>query len=113
MELPDNLIESLFERIDAYLKTTIELAKLRATAKGVSLATTLLVQFCAAVMAMLFLLFLSIGAALFLGDLCGKWHYGFFIVAGFYLFFGLFSHFYLYKLIRKPISKFIITQTLK
>lgn len=113
MDLPGNLIEPLFERIEAYVKTTLELAKLRAVETGVSVATTLLARLCVFVAALLFLLILSIGLALYLGALLGQPHVGFFIMAGFYLLVGLVLHRFLHKWLQKPVGDFIITQSLQ
>jgi hypothetical protein len=61
----------------------------------------------------LFVLVLSLGVALWLGDLLGKPYYGFFIVAAFYLLAALVMHFFLSKWIRTLISGLIITQALQ
>jgi hypothetical protein len=113
MDLPENLTEPIFERVEAYIKTTLELSRLKAIETGVAVATATLSSLIVALMALLFVFVLSIGVALYLGNLLGKAHYGFYIVASFYLLAGLTLHFFLHKWIRKPLGNFIISQTLK
>ena len=60
-----------------------------------------------------FILFLSVGIALLLGEWLGKLYYGFFIIAVFYLVVGIVMHFYLHKWIKKPVADLIIKQVLK
>jgi hypothetical protein len=110
MQISENLIEPLFERTDAYLKTTIELTKLKAISKVISLTTSGIIMFCVWIAGLFFLLILSLGMALYLGDLLGKLHYGFFIIAVFYLLLGLLMHFFLHKWMQKLVSKYIISQ---
>ncbi len=50
---------------------------------GISILTILFLFFS------LFLIFLTFGAAFYIGSLLGNYAYGFFIIAGFYLFLGL------------------------
>ena len=57
--------------------------------------------------------FLNIGIALLIGHWTGKYHYGFFIIAAFYLVVGIVLHLFLYKWIKKGINDLIITQLLQ
>lgn len=113
METPVNSIELLYERVEAYVKTTFELSKLKLLASTTEIAASLLARLGVLVMISLFLLVLNIGIALFLGELLGKSYYGFFIVAAFYLVAGIVFHFFLQKWIKKPLSELIINQALK
>jgi hypothetical protein len=61
----------------------------------------------------LFFLFLSIGAALWIGDLLGKAWYGFLILAGFYGIIGLIMTLTGNKGLKKIVSNMIIKQVLK
>ena len=110
METPSDSVELLFESLETYSKTTFELAKLKALesfSKGIA---SLFAKVGVAMMLLLFVVLLSIGAAMLLGDLLGKAYYGFFIVAGFYLIVGLLSHFFLYHWIKGPIGNTLINQ---
>ena len=61
----------------------------------------------------LFIFVVSIGFALFLGEMLGESYYGFFIVAAVYLLTAIILHFFLHTWIRKPISDLIIKQALQ
>lgn len=113
METPADLIEELVEKTEAYSKTTFRLARLKAVQTGSAVATVLVVQVSVVVMLMLFVLVLNIGIALWLGEMLGKTYYGFFIVAAFYLLFGILLHFFLPQWIKKPMSNLIIKHVLQ
>lgn len=113
METPENQIESLFTRLEAYSKTTIELSKLKLLETTTTIVTALVPKLSVIIMLSLFALVLNIGIALYLGELLGKIYYGFFIVAGFYLIAGIVLHLFLHKWIKKPLSEFIIKQALQ
>ena len=113
METPVSIIETLFEKGEAYGKTSIELAKLKSLETTTHVVTTLISKMSVILMLLLFGLVLNIGIALMLGELLGKSYYGFFIVAAFYLVAGLVLHFFLLKWIKKPVSELIIIQALQ
>ena len=113
METPASLIESLFEKVEAYGMTTYELSKLKAQETTTTIVTSLVSRLSVILMISIFALVLNIGIALYLGELLGKSYFGFFIVAGFYLVAGIVLHFFLHKWIKKPLSELIITQALQ
>lgn len=113
METRADLFESLVDKAEAYARTTFELSKLK-TLETITVVVTSLVSRLIIFSAIsLFILVLSIGVALLLGDLLGKLYYGFFIVAGFYLFAGIVLKLFLHKWIKKPISELIIVKALQ
>lgn len=113
MEPTASLIESLFEKVEVYGKTTYELSKLKALETTAIVATSLVSRLSVILMLSMFALVLNIGIALFLGKLLGELYYGFFIVAAFYLVTGIVMHLFLHRWIRKPLSDLIITQALQ
>lgn len=113
METPTSLIEELFEKGEAYTKTSIELAKLKGLETTTQVVTTMVWRMSVIVMLSLFVLVLNIGIALLLGELLGKSYFGFFIVAGFYVLAAIVLHFFLHNWIKKPVSDLIITQALQ
>ena len=113
METPASQIESLFERAEAYSKTSYELSKLKSIETTAKVVTSLISRLSVILMISLFALVLNIGIALLLGELLGKSYYGFFIVATFYFIAALVLHFFLHQWIKKPISELIITQALQ
>jgi hypothetical protein len=113
METPASLIESLLESAETYGKTSFELSKLKALEASTRITTFVVSRMTVIVLLLLFMMALSIGAALLLGERLGRTYYGFFIVAVFYLIAGLLTHFFLYKWIKKPVSNSIIKQVLQ
>ena len=113
METPKQSIESLFERVEAYGKTTYELSKLKLLETTNIVISSLIARLSTILMIAMFSFVLSIAVALWLGDILGKAYYGFFIVAGFYLLAGIVLHFFLHRWVKKPISELIIKQALQ
>ena len=112
MESPANLLEALFERAEAYGKTTYELSKLKALEKTTHVSASLLSRLGVISVFSLFVILLNTGFALLLGELLGRSCYGFFIVAAFYLIVGIVLHFFLHNWIKKPVSDLIIKEAL-
>ncbi len=111
MEPPPTTFESLIESVESYGKTTIELTKLKALESGSLILVSLVYRLSVASLIFLFVFFLNVGIALFLGEWLGKDYYGFFIVAIIYLIEGIVFHHFLYDWIKKPITDFIFSQT--
>ena len=105
-------IEPLFERAEAYGKTSYELIKLKAVDKTSDVLSTFVSRGAVILVLSMFIVIVNIGIALFLGDLLGKSYYGFFCVAGFYGIIGGVLYFFLHDKIKKYVSNSIITQML-
>ena len=112
METPPSIVEILFERIEAYGKTTLELSKLKALDTTSTVMSSLVSRLIVFIVTTLFVVFLSIGVALYLGEMLEKPCYGFLIVAAFYLVAGTILHYSLDKWIKKPVSKLLGSQIL-
>lgn len=102
-------IENLFERAEAYGKTSLNLLKLKAIDKSSELISTVLSWLIVSIVVALFFIILNIGVALWLGEILGKTYYGFFIVAGIYAVLSVI--FILW--IKKYINNSIISKMLK
>jgi hypothetical protein len=113
METTTNSIESLYEKAQAYGKTTYELSKLKLLETTNIVVTALIARLSVMLMIAMFSFVLSIAVSLWLGDLLGKSYYGFFVVAGFYFIAGIILHFFLHRWVKKPISELIIKQALQ
>jgi membrane-associated HD superfamily phosphohydrolase len=113
METPGDSIESLFERAEAYSRTTYELSKLKLLETTNIVVTSVIARLSVIMMISMFSFVLSIAVALWLGDILGKSYYGFFIVAGFYFIAGIVLHLFLHRWVKKPISELIIKQALQ
>jgi len=112
METPATALNLLFEKVEEYIKTTIELSKLKLIETTIIIITALISRISVIITILLSVLVLNIGIALYLGEILGKIYYGFFIVAAFYFFVGIIMYFFLHKWIKKPISNLIINQVL-
>lgn len=112
MEAIKNLVESLYDRTESYIKTSYELTKLKGVEAIAKIVTTLITKMSVVIVFILCALILSIGMALWLGELLEKVYYGFFIVGAFYLITGLVLLYFLQGWIRKPVSEMIIKETL-
>ncbi len=74
----------LYDKGEQYVKTTIELYKLKGISALAGIFSGIAIGFVIWILFFLFLLFLSIASAFYFGDLLGKSYYGFFIVTGIY-----------------------------
>jgi hypothetical protein len=104
----NNSIDTLIERAGEYVKTTIELSKLRAADKLSDTAGTLVSRTVATVFLILFFLLASVAISLLIGDALGKSWYGFGIVAGFYGLVGFILFFFTHNWLKQLISNSII-----
>jgi len=78
------LVEMLYEKAEQYAKTTFELYKLKTIDKVTDVFASVASRFAIAVIIALFFVLLTVGLALYLGELLGKTYYGFFALALFY-----------------------------
>lgn len=103
----------IYEQVEQYAKTSVELYKLKAINTFADLFAAIGTGIILWLIVSMFLLFLSIGAGFYLGELLGKWHYGFFIVAGFYALVGIIIYILRVKCLKVKINNFIIKQIFK
>ncbi len=101
------IIESLFEKSEAYIKTNIDLFKLKATNVTADVVSTILSKLVVFIVVFLIILTVNIGLALWVGELVGKLYLGFFIVAGFYVLVALLLYF-VPGIIKTPVNNAII-----
>ena len=113
MEDNGKLIESLLERATEYGKTSFELAKLKALDKASDIVSSFVPHSVFIVFILLFMLFFSVGLALWLGEILGNLSFGFFVVAAFYGITGIFFHFFLHKWFKRLVCNSFIKQVLK
>lgn len=112
MEQTDGRLNRLLTHAEQYGKTSFELAKLKTVQKLIPVATAFTGQMFVLSAFYLFILLFNIGIAMWLGNLLGKPYLGFILVASFYLLAAIVIHFLSAKLLRKPVSRFIIQQIL-
>ena len=113
MESNTEMIESLFEKTVDYGKTSFQLLKLKTLSKTSDITSTYLSRLVVLIFAFSFMLFMSLGLAIWIGEILGKSFYGFFVVGAFYGLIGIFIHFFLHKWLKKILDDYIIQQVLK
>lgn len=108
MEDTSKSLESLLERAADYGATSYELVKLKALDKTTDSASSFLSHIVVVVILVSIILFLNLGAALWLGDILGKIYLGFLAVAAFYVIVAFVAHVILQKWIKKMFYNYII-----
>ncbi|MDD4993906.1 MAG: hypothetical protein PHR83_16925 [Paludibacter sp.] len=112
MEENINLIESLFERIAEYSKTSYELVKLNVVDKTSDVVSALMAHTIVKVIVACFMLFVNLGIAFWVGDMLGHIYYGFFAVATFYGFVAFILHFFMRKWMKRVFYDYLIRKML-
>ena len=107
------LIESLFEKTLDYGKTSFRLAKLKTLSKTSEMIASSLSHLIVLLFGASFLLFLSLGMAIWIGEVLGHIFYGFFVVSAFYGLAGIIIHLFLHKKLKTMLDEYIIKQVLK
>jgi len=113
MEDNTKLIESLLERTAEYGKASFELVKLKALDKTSDAVSSLIPHSVVVVLVAVFMLFLNLGLAFWLGEILGRTFYGFFVVAAFYGIAGIVIHFFMHDQLKKIIGNYFIKHVLK
>ena len=113
MEDNANLIESLLERATEYGKTSYDLVKLKVVDKTSDGLSSFLPHIVVIGIILSFLLFFSLGIALWIGEILGKIYYGFFVVAAFYVLIVIVLHFFMHKGLKRMFYDYFVRQLLK
>lgn len=106
------MLDDLFEKVEGYVQTNIQLIKLKATDKVADVIGQIVTQIVTIVLFFFFLLMVNLGIAFWLGRILGQPYYGFFIVAGVYAIFVAIMIIYRKTLIKAPINNSIINKIL-
>ena len=106
-------IKTLIDKSKDYLETKIELARLKTIDKSADVLSAVVVIVSMIFIGSLFIIMISIGISLFLGSILGAYHYGFFIMGGFYAIILLLIYVQREKWIKTPISNELINKMLK
>lgn len=113
MEVKENLLESLIDSAEEFGKTSLELLKYKALDKATFAISTLVLNISVFLIALLFIIMLSIGVSLWIGEALNKLYVGFFIVSGFYALCGAAFYFFFGESIKKLVSNIVIKQIFK
>ena len=106
-------IKLLIDKSKDFLETKIELTKLKTIDKSADVLSTVVVMVAMLFIGFLLVLFISLAAAIYLGELLGHAYYGFSIVGGFFALLLLLIYVQREKWIKNPISNGLITKMLK
>ena len=110
MEHNTTTIEKLIEKAEIYSKTTLDLLKYEAVYKSADIFSNLAVKLAITLVVVVFLLFMNIGLALFLGTYLGEVYYGFIVVGLAYLLISILLLIFKEEWIKNPVSNFIISK---
>jgi hypothetical protein len=108
METKVTTTEMLFEQVENYAKTSLEILELKLVAKSADALSIFTSGIVILVVVALFCFILSIGLSYYIGQFFIYDYYGFFIVASFYLLVLIIMYFNKFRLIRKPLKNLII-----
>ncbi len=113
MENNKELIEILSERATEYLKTSIELTKLKVLDKSADIISSFGPRILVMVLLFSLMFFVNLGIAFWLGSILGETYYGLFIVAAFYGLLVIILHLFLHKWLKSILSNLFIKHILK
>lgn len=106
-------IESLFEKVEDYSRTSIELFKLNTIDKSADLVSSLATKTVIFIFVAMFILSINIGLALWLGEVLGKSYYGFFVVGGIYALIAIPVYVFRHQWIKEPVNNAVITKMMQ
>jgi hypothetical protein len=110
MEKNTNLTESVIETATSYGKNAYELAVLKLVDRASDRISGFIPQIVVLVFIAFFLLFINIGASLWIGKLLGEVYFGFFAISGLNLIFLFMYYFFMRKWLKSVLYDFIIRQ---
>lgn len=113
MYIQPTAIETIFEKVEDYSKTTIELVTLKAIDKTADIVSSLAITIILFIVFASVALLVSIGLAIWLGTLTGALYNGFFIMAGVYMLIGLVVYIFRKDWIKTSVSNSLIDSMLK
>lgn len=110
----NNLLDPLLEKVENFGKTSMELLRLKAIDKTSDVVSSMLPGIVTGGLLLIFILFLSLGVAFWLGEIWDKQYYlGFLAVALFYGLIGIIIFFIFPDRIKESIRNTVIKQLLK
>jgi hypothetical protein len=113
MEDNVKIIEELLGKVTEYGKTEFQLAKLKVLDKTSDAVSTAVPRLIVIVLALIFMLFINLGIAFWLGGILGNIYYGFFAVAAFYGITASVLHLFMHKWLKKHIGNYFVRNVLK
>lgn len=111
--MEDNgIIDELLQKAAEYGKAELELAKLKTIDKASDIVSASVPSLIVMATASVFVLFLNLGIALWVGGLLENLFLGFFAVAAFYGIIALILHLLMRKWLKRKVSDYIIKRVL-
>lgn len=105
--------DKLFEKVENYANTSIDLLKLNAVEKSADVVSSLAHRIVLLSIVAMFTLFINIGVSMYIGKLLNEYYLGFFIVSTFYLVLAMIVYLFRNGFLKTPISNMVITKLLK
>lgn len=105
--------DKLFEKVENYATTSVNLLKLNAVEKSADVISSLSHRIVLLLVVAMFTLFINVGVSMYIGKLLNEYYLGFFIVSTFYLMLAVFIYIFRNKFLKTPISNMVITKLLK
>jgi len=114
-KMDDNtgIIDELLEKATEYGKAELELAKLKALDKVSDIVSGSVPSLVVMISASVFMLFLNLGVAVWVGGLLDNLFLGFFAVSAFYGLIALIMRLFMYKWLKTKVGDNIIKRILK
>lgn len=113
MEDKPPIIDDLLQKAADYAKEELELVKLKAIDKASDIVSASVPSIIVMGSAAIFMLFLNLGAAFWLGELLSNLFLGFFVVAAFYGIIALILHLFMRNWLKEKVGDYIIKRVLK
>lgn len=104
--------DKLFEKVENYANTSIDLLKLNAVEKSADVISSLSYRIVLLLIVAMFTLFVNIGVSMYIGKLLNEYFLGFFIVSTVYLILGIVVYIFRNKFLKIPVSNMVITKLL-
>ena len=105
-----NQVEALFKDLKDYVSLRLQITQLKYSSKTSLVTSSVLTYMLISMVVFFFVLVLTIGIALWIGNLLGEWYLGFLIMAGIYLLIGLVIFTFRNRWIRIPLNNLIIKE---
>jgi hypothetical protein len=100
--------DTLFGKVENYVKTSVDLFKLQLIDKSSDLIATLATKIAMVLIVSMFLFFMNIGIALWIGSQLNNLSLGFIIISGVYLIISIFIYRFRHRFLKSPISDIVI-----
>lgn len=112
MDANPGILDNLYDKAKVYAEVNLELYKLKAVEKSAHIVSELASKFILSAFVLLCFFVFNIGLSIYLGDVLGKMHYGFFMISGFYMVLTLVFYVFRRKWIKTPVRNSVITAAL-